>query len=610
MTELFVDIETFSDVDLKKFGVYRYAASPVFSMLMAAWAIDDDPVEVAIGWDEISAIPGLLNDGMKKVAHNAQFERVCFSSYLCPPLTYLPAEPWHDTQAVAAELGYPQHLADLARALGGEQKDEAGTALINYFCKPYRGRQRTPDDDPEKWAAFVEYCRQDVVTLRSVHRALGDFPTPMERRVYLVDQVINDRGMQVDTALAEVAVEAAADNQQLHLAEIRALAKIDNPNSQPQLLGWLQDSGLPMGDLQAATVEKALTLTHLDERQRRVLELRQELALVAAKKFSTALGAVGDDGRLRGGFKFHGAHTGRWTGKGVQPHNLPRASLKSEAAVEAAVTDLHLGFGADAHTLKALVRSMFLIDGTVVDYSSIEARVIAWLAGEEWALEAFRKGRDIYVETAARMSTPGNELTRSQGKVAVLALGYQGSINSLRVMGGEGTDAELLMLVRQWREANPAIKRFWAQMEAKFRTGGRAGRIVIEKDGDDRIVRLPSGRALTYHKCRWQEVEGPYGPRMRATFADPGHYGWRADTYGGRLAENVTQAVARDVLAEALVRLEECGMAVVGHVHDEILVEGERDVERVRKIMTVQPDWADGLPIDGAGFTCYRYRKD
>jgi DNA polymerase len=278
--------------------------------------------------------------------------------------------------------------------------------------------------------------------------------------------------------------------------------------------------------------------------------------------------------------------------------------------VEAAILDLRMGHGADAHTLKALVRSMFLIHGTVVDYSSIEARVIAWLAGEEWALEAFRLGRDIYVETAARMSTPDNQLTRSQGKVAVLALGFQGSINSLRVMGGEGTDAELLMLVRQWREANPAIRRFWAQMESKFRTGGRAGRIRIEKDGDDRLVWLPSGRAIVYHNCRWREEEGPYGTRLRATFADPAHYGWRADTYGGRLAENVTQAVARDILAEALVRLEDAGLAVVGHVHDEVIVEAEKDVERVRRIMVDPPAWADGLPIDGAGFTCSRYRKD
>lgn len=606
--ELFIDIETFSDVELKKFGAYRYAESPLFDIMMAGWAIDDDDVQVAIGWEQITLIPGLWHHNTRKIAHNAAFERICFSAMMYGPGRFLGPEAWHDTQAVAAEHGYPQQLGQLARALGGEQKDEAGTLLINYFCKPYRGRRRGPQDDPVKWAQFVEYCRQDVVTLRSVHRALGDFPTEMEREVYLADQRINDRGMRIDVPLAETAVLAASENQIAAIAEVRALTGVENPNSQPQMLGWLQGQGLKLGDLQADTIEDLLT-TELSPKHRRVLELRQDLALVAAKKFSTALSSVTDGDRLRGGFRFFGAHTGRWAGRGVQPHNLPRAQLADETATLAAIADLLLDEGAEPEVLKALVRAMFLLDGVVVDYASIEARVIAWLAGEEWALEAFRAGRDIYVETAARMSTPNRQLTRSQGKVAVLALGFQGWVGSLKVMGAEGDDRELAELAGQWRGANPAIVRFWADLEHAFRKGGRAGRIVVERDEDTRRLRLPSGRAITYHKCRWREEMTETGPRIRASFSDPKRFGWRADTYGGRLAENVTQAVARDILAEALVRLDAAGHMVVGHVHDEILVEGARSVETVRQIMIEPPAWADGLPIDGEGFTCSRYRK-
>lgn len=594
MPELFIDIETFSDVDLKRVGVYPYAASPRFEVLMVAWAIDDDPVKVEFNLD---GVLGLLHDtDFTKIAFNAQFERVCLGG----------PGPWHDPAVVAMELGYPANLAGVSEWLGGEQKSSAGTRLISYFCKPNRkGERNMPEDAPEDWADFVEYCRQDVVTLRDIHRRLGaDFPTDMERRVYEVDQKINDRGLRIDLDLARAAHAAAEENQEEHMGEAELLTGLANPNSGDQLKAWFKDTGKPLKDLRAETVEALLAGDDLTPTQRRVLELRQELALTAAKKFTTALSAVSPDGRLRGSFRFFGAHTGRWTGKGVQPQNLPRHQLATETDTDAAILDLYLGLGASSDTLKALVRALFVGPFTVVDYASIEARVLAWMADERWALDAFADGRDIYVETAERMGG----LTRSQGKVAVLALGYNGGVTSLRAMGAEGDDATLQRLVDAWRGANGAIRGLWRTMGDAFRLGGPVGEhITIEVDGDDRYMRLPSGRAIGYHDVKHTWVDTQYGRRLSASFRDPKQPG-RVRTYGGKLTENATQAIARDVLAEALVRLDDAGYDVVAHVHDEIIVEAE-DIAGVTELMTQQPTWAAGMPIDAEGFVCRRYRK-
>lgn len=620
MTTLYVDIETFSRIDLKKSNAYRYTEDPSFLMLMAGWALDDDPVQVVFDPHDIYNIPGLWDPKVEKVAHNAAFERISFSAILrdIEPMMerfeYLSPEDWTDTQALAGEHGYPQKLEQLARALGGEQKDSAGTALINFFCKPDRsGKRRLPEDHPEKWAQFVEYCRQDVVTLRDVHRKLPTWPTEAERRAYMADQRINDLGIAVDVDMVKNAIETAESNRIRQSAEITELTGVENPNSGPQMTAWLKSSGLEVPNLQAETI-KTMLAGELNPVQRRVLELRQELALVAAKKYQAALDRVNGDGRLRGSFHFFGAHTGRWAGRGVQLQNLPSATIKPGAgedvdtAISAAVLDLALGFGTDAHTLKALVRAMFIGPFTVVDYSAIEARVVAWLAGEQWALDAFAAGRDIYVETAERMGG----LTRKEGKVAVLALGYNGGTNSLRAMGADGEEHKLKRLVYQWRDANENIVALWQDLENAFLRGDEwAGKLYVEKDEHDRRIVLPSGRAITYHNVRMNWKTDQYGRQKKhITFDDPKQHGWRGDTYGGRLTENVTQAVARDVLSEALVRLQERGHEVVGHVHDEILVEGFSSVEEVTKIMVESPTWADGLPLNAEGFMCPRYRKD
>lgn len=619
---IFVDLETFSCTNLREAGVYRYCADPTFEILMAAYATElHGPVEVAIGEEEIREIPGLLLPGVggMHVAHNAQFERICFSTMVGMPVgTYLPAHVWRDTNAIAGQLGYPKKLEKLAAALRVPGKDPAGTTLINWFCKPDRfGRRRVPADHPEKWAAFVEYCRQDVVTLMNVDAAMGcAWPNENEHRIWLADQAINDRGFRIDLDMAHQAQAAVEENHMVQELEITQLTGVANPGSQPQLLKWLKDSGIKIGNLQAEVVEEVLT-TELTRKQRRVLELRQELAGTASKKYMAALQNVSEDCRVRGGFSFYGAHTGRWSGRGFQPHNMVRASFYDEegdydeAAQDAAILDLALDAGGDATTLRKLVRPLLVVDGVVVDYAAIEARVIAWLASEEWALEAFEAGRDIYVETAERMGG----LTRAQGKVAVLALGYNGGIGSLAAMGAQGDDDELQMMVDTWRSANPHIVRMWKIVQSRFGAGGPIGKhLTVERDGTSRHIRLPSGRAISYHKVAWEKyvvLDKKTNRRVQKEgwrFIDPKR-GIRVGTYGGRLSENITQGVARDILAEALVRLEDAGYRTVAHVHDEVVVENTTDLGGVIKIMCEQPSWAEGLPIDGEGFFTRRYRK-
>lgn len=625
MTDIYVDIETRSRVDLKKSNVYRYAADPDFRILMMAYAIGDSPVIVTTSPHEITALLyAWLIDDHTIIAHNAAFERICFSEHLrrypderldgfFSEQGYLISDWFDDSAALAAVHGYPAKLETVARWLGGEQKDEAGSALIRYFSVPNRkGEFNPPESAPDKWQQFRDYCAQDVETHRGVYQTLPDWPV-RERDVWLADQVINDRGILVDVPMATQAVAAAEDNRMIQEIEFSAITGVTNPGSTQQVMAWFEETGLPLPNLQKATVDETLTRDDLSPDHRRALELRQELALVASKKYIAALDRVNTDDRLRGSFQYFGAHTGRWAGRGVQLQNLPAATIDPpegvtlDAAIAAEALDVTMGNGATAHVLKALVRSMFLGPFTVVDYSAIEARVLAWLAGEQWALEAFRAGRDIYVETADRMGG----LTRKEGKVATLALGYNGGVGSLRAMGAEGSDAYMQKLVDQWRAANRHITAYWKEIDQVFWTGGRAGRVEVNRDGNSRQIILPSGRSITYHGVRRVMQENRWGnvsPQL--SFRDPkrGLTG-RMETYGGRLTENITQAVARDVLADALVALTYAGYDVVGHVHDEILVEGPHSVEHIARIMTHSSPWAEGLPLDAEGYRVPRYRK-
>lgn len=606
---LWLDIETRSRQDLKRVGVYRYAACPDFRILMCGYSTDSDNVDTLIDQDDIADLVSSWTGTI--VAHNAAFERICFSRLILGPGKFLDPDRFHDTQSMAGIQGRPQSLDALAKRLKVTEKDSAGTRLINLFCKPRRdGGWNDHTTHPMEWLDFIAYCEQDVRTLIAVDDKLGDFPAD-ERAVYIADQLINDRGIRIDVELAEQAHTAALVNEREQGDAVRVLTDTPNmnANSVKQLTEWLEEQGLDVPNLQAETVRQLLLDPTLSVIQRKVLELRQELALAAPAKFSSALDRVGEDDRLRGSFRFFGAHTGRWSGSGTQLQNLPRAAFKTDGEQDAAILDLRLGLGGSSLTLKKLVRPMFLGPFTVVDYSAIEARVIAWLAGETWALDAFRAGRDIYVETQKRAGLAD----RFQGKIAVLALGFGGAINSFRAMmtteqNLQFTDAELVRIVKQWRKANKRIVDLWSMLEGEFEDGGKVGdHLRITRRGNSRFLELPSGRAIAYHDCKVRRRK--HNGRVSEGWTYWGREPYPIDTYGGRLAENATQAVARDLLAAALVRLEDQGYPVVGHVHDEVIVEGEHDVEEIKRIMCELPDWARGLPVDGEGFVCKRYRK-
>ncbi len=607
---LYYDIETYCVAKLSDVGAYRYAEDPSCEILMAGWARDDGPVQVAVGEAEIACIPGLFDPGVLKVAHNAAFDRTLTRARL-DWMGDQPIESWCCTMALASEWGYPRSLENLGPALGlprDRQKNMRGKYLLRLLSQPNRkGEREMPEDHPAEWAELIEYCRQDVVTLREVYKTLPAWP-PGELKLWRLDQKINDRGMAVDVRLAAAARDRGIRNKNELIEKVRRATGIDNPGSTHQLNTWARTSGLDMPDWRAETVARALASATPGSVEHLVLEARQSLALSASSKFGSALERVCDDGRLYGAFQFYGAHTGRWAGRGVQPQNLPREALgkglspeAAETEVEAHIADLLLGLPTDQRVLKALVRGLFSGPLTVVDFSAIEARVLAWLAGEQWSLDAFAAGKDIYTETASRMGG----LTRQEGKVAVLALGYGGAAGALRSMAGDQLPEEkLLPLVRAWRKANRKVVQFWEDLENAFYYGGRSGaHVEVTVDKDNRHIVLPSGRSLVYRGVRYTS--------QGLRFASPTPpVGSPTKTYGGRLAENVTQAVARDLLAAALVRLDAAGFDIVGHVHDEVIVDGSHDVPRIADIMCDSPAWAGGLPVGAAGYVCaHRYRK-
>jgi DNA polymerase len=710
-----LDIETYSDVELKKANVYAYTESEAFDILMCGWGVNDGPVDVDCDPARIRdlILQWTTDPGVKLVAHNAPFERICFSRSAGMPVgQYLPPEQWYDTMAIAALHGLPRKLDALARRLQLTPKDSAGTRLINLFSKPYRGRRVFAHEKPVQWQEFVDYCVQDVLTMREARHAMPGWPADgFERELWYVDQRINDRGMRVDLDLARGAVGIAKENTATTEREVIEITSVENPGSVPQLREWCESAGFPLPNMTATTVTDALTRSYLPPAVRRVLELRQELALVAHRKFEAALRGVSCDGRLRGQFMYHAAHTGRWSARGVQLHNLARLAFTykdaegekhyDEVWEDAAIIAISGGRNVPPEILKMSVRPMFILDGVSSDFSAIEARVLAWLAGEDWVLKAFLEGRDLYVENADRM---GAGMGRGDGKIAVLAGGYQGSVGSYRNMGYGGRrcpfdtarqlkvkdprdgreydkefqdvaehaakvavteghihegalaayldkaerkhypmdeiraaidghaaerhrdpnhkcDIEILALVRAYREANSKIQQFWYDMERTFWTGGTVGRLRIEvRRGltgkpDSRWIHLPSGRILKYyevHKRRVKKIDpdtGEQGTGTKLQLAYRHIQGYVESTYGGRLTENVTQAVARDLLADALIRLEAAGYVVVGHVHDEALIES-KDTEGIREIMRTGPAWAEDLPLDASADVLYRYRKD
>ena len=644
MRSLAIDIETYSTAPLAKTGVHRYAADPTFEILLFAYAVDDGPVEVvdlASGErlpDDVRA--ALTDPTVTKWAFNAAFERTCLAARLG---VAMPPEQWRCSMVWSSAVGLPMSLDGVGTALHLEQqKMGEGKRLITYFCQPCKptkvndGRTRNlPGHEPEKWATFVEYCRRDVEVEQQIRSRLGCFPMPQhEWDLWALDQRINDRGIGVDIDFAEQAIACDQQHRAAGLARSREITGLDNPNSVGQLLGWLHDRGADLPDLTKASVAEALA-GDLDSQVREVLILRQELSRSSTKKFQ-AMTAAGE--RARGLLQFVGAgRTGRWAGRRIQVQNLPRNEMADlDAArrlVDAGMVDaLELLYPSIPDTLSQLIRTAFIPapghQFVVADFSAIEARVLAWLARERWVLESFAAGEDLYCTTASRMfGVPVvkhgvNGYLRQKGKVAVLACGYGGSVGALTAMGalrmGLAED-ELKPIVDAWREANPHITDWWWALDrATKRTVSTGEPVRLDHGITTSIERgvlfitLPSGRRLAYPGAR---VEPGRFDSPVVTYAgvDAANRWSRIDSYGPKFAENIVQAVARDLLAHALVQIEGAGHRVVMHVHDEVVVEEPldgADVDQIVALMTAAPEWAEGLPLAADGFTCSTYRKD
>lgn len=664
---LFVDLETYSSIDITKSGLYRYAQSPDFEILLLAYSIDTGPVQV-IDLTAGEAIPDelramLFDPTVAKHAYNAPFEWYCLSRFfgLEQPETWLPQ--WHCTMLHGLYCGYPAGLSAVGQALGmseDKQKMSIGRSLIKDFCKPCKptktnsGRTRNlPHHLPEKWELFKEYNRQDVVTEMEVERLLSRFPVPAEVQAqWVIDQTINLRGVAVDMPMVLGALELDDRVRSEYLEEARQLTGLENPNSVSKLTKWLtKETGEEITDLRKATVKELLG-TLPTEQANRMLELRQELSKTSTKKYNAILTASGEGNRLRGLLQFYGANrTGRWSGRLVQPQNLPRTYIDlsllplARSLVQGRQGDaLKLVFGSVPDTLSQLIRTAFVpAEGKTfvdADFSAIEARVVAWLAGEEWVLEVFRTHGKIYEATASqlygvpmeriRKGNPEYAL-RQRGKAATLALGYGGGTSALITAGQLAKDTpeeELLDIRDRWRNANPAICRFWTTVQAAaaqaLETGQsvaiRGGTLVFAHECDHQnnqdflTIQLPNGRKLYYVRPHW--TTDRWGRRSL------GYWGlnqttkkWmQVETYGGKLVENITQAVARDCLAECITRLEAAGYPVVFHIHDEVVIETDREPEAALKdvcrIMGTPPTWAVDLPLRAEGWTGDFFRKD
>ena len=672
MNDLWIDIETYSDVDLTKAGLYRYATSPAFRVLLFAFSIDGGPVRV-IDLAQKQPLPAgfkgiLLDPQFTKHAYNASFEWFCLSRHFGLTMEETAAwiPQWRDTQLQALYCGYPSSLDAVGRALNlGEdkQKMSIGKALIRYFCVPCKptetngGRTRNqPEHDPAKWQLFKDYNQWDVVTEMAIDKQLEDFPVPdFVQKQWETDLRINLRGVAADMSMVHGALEIdAAERERLEQEAIR-LTGLDNPNSVAQLRDWLEaETGEEVADLRKDTVKTLLGQELSTETARRVLEIRQELGKTSTKKYAAIETAVCSDGRMRGILQFYGANrTGRWAGRIVQPQNLPRTYIHGELlplarqlVKERNTEGLRFIFGSIPDTLSQLIRTALvaapgkiLIDA---DFSAIEARVLAWLAGEEWRLEVFRTHGKIYEASASQMfgvpmekikkGNPEYEL-RQRGKVAELALGYGGGVAAMRQMDTGHIlalvpDEEIGEIVAAWRDRSPAITKLWKDVEgaAQATITDGASRFVLLSDNkalyfklemNDGLtfltIALPSGRKLYYAE-----------PHMGTNrFGRPSVCYWGVnqtsrkwqplETYGGKLVENITQAVARDCLAEAVERLEAAGFPVVFHVHDEVVVEVEQqyeDLDKVCGIMRVNPSWAPSLPLNADGWVDRFYKKD
>lgn len=646
MKHLSIDIETYSSENLAKCGVYRYCQSPDFEVLLFGYSVDGGPVKVvdlAKGEtipDEI--ICAIVDDKVIKWAFNAQFERICLSRYLGGTVgTYMDPASWRCTMVWAATLGLPLSLEGVGAVLGLEkQKLKEGKDLIRYFCTPAKAKDGStfrhyPSDAPEKWETFKAYNLRDVETEMAIQDKLSKFPVAeSEWRNYHLDQQINDRGIMLDMTMVHQAIACDDQFKRTHMEQARSVTGLENPNSPAQLKEWLAERGVEVESLSKTAVLQMLE--EADGGVELALSLRQELAKSSVKKYTAMEAVVGTDSRARGLIQFYGANrTGRYAGRLIQVQNLPQNHLPDLNTVRTLIRSgqfdtVELLYDSVPMVLSELIRTAFVPKPGhrffVADFSAIEARVIAWIAGEQWRQEVFAAGGDIYCASASQMfhvpvEKHGiNGHLRQKGKIAELALGYGGSVGALKAMGALNMgvpEEELKPLVDAWRLANPNIVRLWWDIDRAASTCVREktttecrGIRFIYQSGMMFIV-LHSGRKLVYVKPRMGINR--YGNES-VTFEGVGEQKkWlRLESYGPKFVENIVQATARDILAEAMLRLDAHGYKIVMHVHDEAVIEAPADtsLEDICEVMGQTPAWAKGLLLRADGYICDFYKKD
>lgn len=645
-----IDIETFSSVDITSCGLHKYAEADDFTILLFAYACDDKPVQI-VDFASGETLPerifqALTDPAILKTAFNAAFERICIGKYFG---VELPTSQWECTMIRSAMLGLPLSLAQVGNVLNLEdRKMTEGKALIKYFscpCKPTKtngGRLRNlPEHAPDKWAVFKRYCIRDVEVERGIRNKTKGFTIPdFEKKLYLVDQRINDRGVLVDMDLVKHAIRMDTLYKSRLNVEAAELSGLDNPNSVAQLKTWLEkETGNEVATLSKKDIPDLLNAAD-NETVERMLRIRQEMAKTSTKKYEAMEKAACNDGRIRGLLQFYGANrTGRWAGRLVQVQNLPQNHIDDLDTARALVKDgdldmLEMMYGNVPDTLSQLIRTAFVAKSNhtfiVCDFSAIEARVIAWLAGEKWRLDVFRTHGKIYEASASMMfHVPVEEITktdprRQKGKIAELALGYQGGVGAMKSMGGESmglTENEMQEIVNHWRRANPAIVDLWDEVqnaamqciETKTPTTIRKGIRFCMRFGA-MMIGLPSGRWLTYPRPYIGENRFGSKSICYEGLSQTTKQWGKQETYGGKLVENIVQAIARDCLAITMIRLEQRKYPIVFHVHDEVIIEartdGTQSLDEVEEIFRQPIPWAEDLPLKGAGYLTDYYLKD
>lgn len=647
---LFLDFETRSTVDIAKCGSFKYIEDPSFDVLLLAYAWDDEPVKLvdfAQGetWPE-DFLQGLRDPDVTCIAHNCAFERAVIGKLL----EYTPPEHWFDTMHLTAHCGLPLGLDGACKALGlpeDQAKMKEGKALIRYFCTPPKATKTNggrpwnlPEHAPEKWDTFRRYCAQDVNSMRTIFNLLKRWlPDATERRIWALDAKVNEKGMNTDQQFVRHAMEMDGKYKAELTEKAIAVSGIENPNSVQQVKDWLKDQeDIEVPSLNKKEVADVIASLKTD-RAKRLMEIRSELSKTSTKKYDAFIRCAGEDDHVRGCFQFFGAHSGRWSGRLVQLQNLKQNHLPDlDDARELVKTGdfecFEMLYPNVTGTLSELIRTSLIAEPgeqfVVSDFSAIEARVSAWFAHEEWVLDVFRNGGDIYCATASQMfGVPvekhgQNSELRQKGKIATLALGYGGGVNALKQFGADKmgmTNEEMAQTVDLWRKANPRICAMWKSLETAMKKCIVHKATTVDKVGGVRFrwekgivwMRLPSGREMAYYGAEYGESHFKNGMTLSYLGIDSKKKFARIETWGGRVFENLVQSTARDCLRDTMLRLDADGWDIRGHIHDEVICSepiNGRGVEEMCEVFARPIDWAPGLPLTGAGYTTPYYRKD